>query len=88
MFHWQAKIVGPNDSSYQGSVLFLTINFPADYTFKSPKVAFTRIYHPNINSNESISLDILRSQWSPAVTILKVLLSTCSLVCDPNPDDP
>ena len=29
-----------------------------------------------------------RSQWSPALTISKVLLSICSLLCDPNPDDP
>lgn len=89
VFHWQATIMGPNESPYQGGVFFLTIHFPTDYPFKPPKVAFTtRIYHPNINSNGSICLDILRSQWSPALTISKVLLSICSLLCDPNPDDP
>ncbi|MEJ1274417.1 ubiquitin-conjugating enzyme E2D 2A [Cricetulus griseus] len=89
LFHWQATIMGPNDSPFQGGVFFLTIHFPTDYPFKPPKVAFTtKIYHPNINSNGSICLDILRSQWSPALTVSKVLLSICSLLCDPNPDDP
>jgi len=64
--------MGPPDSPYQGGVFFLTIHFPTDYPFKPPKVAFsTRIYHPNINSNGSICLDILRAQWSPALTISK-----------------
>lgn len=89
MFHWQATIMGPEDSPYYGGVFFLTIHFPTDYPFKPPKVNFTtKIYHPNINSNGSICLDILRSQWSPALTISKVLLSICSLLTDPNPDDP
>ncbi|XP_039340682.1 ubiquitin-conjugating enzyme E2 D2 isoform X2 [Mauremys reevesii] len=78
MFHWQATIMGPNDSPYQGGVFFLTIHFPTDYPFKPPKVAFTtRIYHPNINSNGSICLDILRSQWSPALTISKASQDLC-----------
>ena len=89
MFHWQATIMGPDDSPYAGGVFFLDIHFPADYPFKPPKVHFTtRIYHCNINSNGGICLDILKDQWSPALTISKVLLSICSLLTDPNPDDP
>ena len=88
-YHWQATIMGPDDSPYAGGVFFLNIHFPTDYPFKPAKINFTtRIYHPNINSNGSICLDILKEQWSPALTISKVLLSISSLLTDPNPDDP
>jgi ubiquitin-conjugating enzyme E2 D/E len=81
--------VQPSDSPYEGGIFFLAIQFPADYPFKPPKVKFnTKIYHPNINANGGICLDILKDQWSPALTISKVLLSICSLLTDPNPDDP
>jgi ubiquitin-conjugating enzyme E2 E len=48
----------------------------------------TRIYHCNINSQGAICLDILKDNWSPALTIAKVLLSICSLLTDCNPRDP
>merc|ERR1711966_326839 len=86
IFHWDATIIGPSDSPYQGGLFFVAIHFPPDYPFKPPKVNFkTKVYHPNVNSQGSICLDILKEQWSPALTISKVLLSICSLLTDPNP---
>mgnify|MGYP003984689115 FL=1 len=89
IFEWEATLMGPTGSVYEGGVFKLNIIFPSDYPFKPPKVKFeTLIYHPNINAAGGICLDILKDNWSPALTISKVLLSICSLLDDPNPDDP
>lgn len=89
LYNWEGVIFGPPDSPYSGGVYKLSIRFPTDYPFKHPHIQFkTRIYHPNINSAGGICLDILKNQWSPALTIGKVLLSILSLLTDPNPDDP
>ncbi len=88
-FTWQATIIGPVGSPYQGGIFKLNIYIPVDYPFKAPKIAFkTKIYHCNVNSGGSICLDILKDNWSPALTISKALLSICSLMDDPNPNDP
>lgn len=89
LFDWEGVIFGPADSPYAGGVFKLHIQFPADYPFKAPSVRFkTKIYHPNINPTGIICLDILKDQWSPVLTISKVLLSISSLLTDPNPKDP
>lgn len=89
IYQWQATIMGPQGSPYEGGVFYLKIDFPKDYPFKPPKMVFlTKIYHCNINSAGGICLDILKDQWSPALTISKLLLSICSLMDDANPDDP
>ena len=88
-FEWEGVIFGPADSPYTGGVYTLQIQFPVDYPFKAPTTKFkTKIYHPNINAAGIICLDILKTQWSPALTVSKLLLSICSLLTDPNPDDP
>jgi ubiquitin-conjugating enzyme E2 D/E len=89
IFVWEATIMGPTDTPYFGGIFTLAISIPTDYPFKPPKVQFiTKIYHPNISPQGAICLDILKDKWSPALNISKILLSICSLLDDPNPDDP
>jgi ubiquitin-conjugating enzyme E2 D/E len=89
IFNWEGVMVGPADSPYSGGVFKVTIQFPVDYPFKPPRIIFTtKIYHPNINTAGFICLDILKQNWSPALTISKVLLSVLSMLTDPNPNDP
>ena len=86
---WDATIIGPEKTPYESGIFKLSILFPENYPFKPPKVKFdTRIFHPNINKHGSICLDILNKNWSPALTVAKLLLSISSLLSDPNPDDP
>ncbi|XP_054574870.1 ubiquitin-conjugating enzyme E2 E1-like [Eptesicus fuscus] len=89
IYERRSTILGPPGSVYEAGVFFLDITFTPEYPFKPPKVTFrTRIYHCNINSQGVICLDILKDNWSPALTISKVLLSICSLLTDCNPANP
>lgn len=85
----QAVLKGPSDTPYEGGKFDLYIKIPNQYPFSPPSVKFkTKIYHPNIDHNGNICLDVLKNQWSPSLTMEKVMLSISSLLNDPNPDDP
>lgn len=85
IMHWIGYIDGPQDTPYAGGRFHLMINFPLDYPFKPPEIQFiTPIYHPNISTEGEICMDILHSQWSPALSVRNLLISLCSLLADPN----
>lgn len=87
--HWKATLFGPEGTPYHNGVFELDITFTTEYPFKPPTVYFiTPIYHCNISDNGTICLDLLKNNWSPALSIGKLLLSICSLLADPNPNDP
>ncbi len=86
---WIGMIVGPENTPYHNGLFKLSITFPDNYPFEPPKIFFlTKIFHCNVSSGGGICLDILKEEWSPALTISKVLLSISSLLSDCNPDDP
>ena len=46
----------------------------------------TKIYHPNISSvTGAICLDILKNEWTPALTIRTAMISLQALLCAPEP---
>ena len=49
----------------------------------------TKLWHPNVSSvTGAICLDILKNEWTPALTVRTALISLQALMCDPVPDDP
>ncbi|WVN88752.1 uncharacterized protein L203_103965 [Cryptococcus depauperatus CBS 7841] len=89
ILHWKARIPGPVGSPYEGGIFDVSINVPNDYPFSPPHLQFqTKVYHCNVSSNGAICLDLLKTAWSPALSLYKVILSLSSLLTDPNPSDP
>lgn len=81
---------GPRDTPYDGGVFRVDIELDDQYPFVPPRMRFaTRVWHPNVSSaSGAICLDILKDQWSPALTLKTAMLSLQSLLASPAPDDP
>lgn len=90
----EATILGPEESPYQGGTFNLGIRIPDRYPFEPPEVTFTtKVYHPNIDENGRICLDILKPRgpsggWKPCLNLGSVLTCIRLLMAQPNPDDP
>ncbi|KAA8549822.1 hypothetical protein F0562_001506 [Nyssa sinensis] len=89
IFCWKGTITGSKDTVFEGTEYKLSLSFPNDYPFKSPKVKFeTGCFHPNVDVYGNICLDILQDKWSSAYDVRTILLSIQSLLGEPNTSSP
>jgi hypothetical protein len=66
---------------YEGLKFKLTLSFPAEYPYKAPTVIFaTPCFHPNVDMEGRICLDILKEKWSAVHNVRTILLSIQSLL--------
>lgn len=88
--NFHGSIIGPVGTPYAGLKYELEIKIGTDYPMRPPYVRFVnrKIYHPNVNTSGDICLDILKTEWAPTLSLVKVMLSICSLLNEPNPDSP
>ncbi len=89
--HWQAVILGPDGSDYEGGIFYLNVRFPCDYPVRPPQVHFlTPILHPNVSFEygKRCLRHIYAKNWSPACTIAKLLIEIRGMLSHPNPHDP
>ena len=81
--------IKPQEGLYQGAAFVFTLTVPNTYPFDPPKVLCdTPIYHPNIDTEGKVCLNILRADWMPVLSVSSVLFGLMTLFIDPNPGDP
>ena len=87
MFKWTITMEGPEGSPYEGGNFVFKIEFPQDYPFKPPKVHVdTKVFHPSINDQGHICMNELKDQWSPKLSLCKLLTLISSMFSEPDPD--
>eukprot|EP00455_Lapot_gusevi_P022047 TRINITY_DN2298_c0_g1_i2.p1 TRINITY_DN2298_c0_g1~~TRINITY_DN2298_c0_g1_i2.p1 ORF type:complete len:184 (-),score=78.09 TRINITY_DN2298_c0_g1_i2:154-705(-) len=81
--------ITPDDGYWKDGTFTFAINVPDNYPHRPPKVLCeTKVYHPNINLQGNVCLNILRDDWRPILNIQNVIHGLIFLFLDPNPDDP
>lgn len=81
LFKWIGIIQGPVGTVFEGLEYRLILEFPNGYPIIAPRIRFESFcFHPNVDENGNICLDILKEKWSATYDVLSILLSIQSLL--------
>ncbi|KAH0473147.1 MAG: hypothetical protein KVP17_002275 [Porospora cf. gigantea B] len=88
LMHFNVFIT-PTRGYWAGCSYMFSFEIPMGYPFSTPKVKCqTKIWHPNIDIQGNICLNILRDAWTPVMSFDAIIFGLILLMDDPNPQDP
>jgi ubiquitin-protein ligase len=79
----------PSSNVYSQAAFQIELKLPADFPFKPPEVRFvTPIYHPNVDDQGKICVDLLNSSenWKPTTPLVDVVKAVVDLIDNPKID--
>jgi len=82
-------ILSPDSGCWAGAKFTFNFTIGPNYPHEPPKVLCkTKIYHPNINLEGAVCLNILRADWKPVLDINAVIYGLLYIFYEPEPTDP
>jgi len=79
----------PTSNIYNQAAFQIEIKLPAEFPFKPPEVRFvTPIYHPNVDEQGKICVDLLNTSetWKPTTPLVDVVKAVVDLIDNPKID--
>ena len=81
--------LSPDEGYWRGGCFIFRFSIRPLYPHDAPKVKCeTSVFHPNIDTQGNVCLNILREDWKPVLSISAVIYGLLHLFLDPNPNDP
>ncbi|KAG1795737.1 ubiquitin-conjugating enzyme/RWD-like protein [Suillus plorans] len=81
--------ITPDEGMYKGGAFTFSFTINTNYPHEPPKVkCMQTIYHPNVDLEGNVCLNILREDWKPVLNLNSVMVGLQYLFLEPNADDP
>ncbi|KDQ15728.1 hypothetical protein BOTBODRAFT_31614 [Botryobasidium botryosum FD-172 SS1] len=82
-------VITPDEGMYVGGAFNFSFTIGPNYPHEPPKVKCTqKIYHPNVDLEGNVCLNILREDWKPVLNLNSVMVGLQYLFLEPNAEDP
>lgn len=75
--------IEPDEGMYKGGRFQFTFVISQNFPHEAPKVKCTqKIYHPNIDLEGNVCLNILREDWKPVLNLNAIIvgLQVCAII--------